>query len=118
MQRKLLTCSVQVTMFLTPPDPEDAPKRKHQKITVNFPIRILSCHATPANIDLPAYSEPDSVDTIDNRSTLFSQSPHSDLSSASAAVQVTDHSNILVTGRHISSPPAYESLIPSGTSGR
>jgi hypothetical protein len=105
-------------MFLDLPDPDDTLNRKHQKITVNFPIRILSCHATPANIDLPAYSEPDSVSTINNGSTPSSQSPHSDIDCDSAPVQVTDCNDIKFAARQSYSPPAYESLITNGASGR
>ena len=105
-------------MFLDLPDPDDTLNRKHQKITVNFPIRILSCHATPANIDLPAYSEPDSVNTINNGSTPSLQSPPSNLGCDTAVVQVTDCNDIMFAARHASSPPAYESLITNGTRGR
>lgn len=117
MQCKQLTCDVQVTMSLNIPDPDPTLIRKHQRITVNFPIRIHSCQATPANIDLPAYSEGNSVNTIKDERTLPLQSPHLDPGCDSAAVQVTDRNNILVTAQHASSPPAYDSLT-NGTSGR
>lgn len=105
-------------MLLDLPDPDETLNRKNQKATVNFPIRILSCHATPANIDLPAYSEPNSINTINSGSTPSLQSPHSDIDHDSALVQVTDCDDIKFAARHAYSPPAYESVITNGASGR
>lgn len=104
-------------MIMNLPDPDSIPEGRNKKITVNFPIRILSCHATPANIDLPAYSEPDSPNTLNNECALPTQAPkpHSDYDSA---VQFADGKDVLSTAHQPPSPPAYDSLVTSDASTR
>lgn len=104
-------------MIMNLPDSNSIPEGRNKKITVNFPIRILSCHATPANIDLPAYSEPDSPNTINNECALPMQPLrlHSDCDSA---VQFADGKDVLFRAHQPPSPPAYDSLVPSDASTR
>jgi len=43
-------------MRLSRPDENDTSKRRHFEISIDSPFNILSCRATQANIELPAYS--------------------------------------------------------------
>lgn len=45
-------------MRLSRPDADDPTKRRHFEISIDSPFHILSCRATQANIELPAYSTP------------------------------------------------------------
>ncbi|KAF2743591.1 hypothetical protein M011DRAFT_410478 [Sporormia fimetaria CBS 119925] len=56
---------IKIVMRLSKPDPNNPAKRRHFEISIDSPFHILSCHATQANIALPAYSspQPSSYDT-------------------------------------------------------
>lgn len=60
----LMTCILQITIVLSQPDPNDSCKRKRHEISINSPFYILSCHATRANVDLPAYNKPEAPGII------------------------------------------------------
>ncbi|KAF2453637.1 hypothetical protein BDY21DRAFT_122868 [Lineolata rhizophorae] len=49
---------IKIVMRLSKPDPNDSSKRRHFEISIDSPFHILSCRATQANTELPAYSSP------------------------------------------------------------
>jgi hypothetical protein len=49
-------------MRLSKPDVNDPTKRRHFEISIDSPFHILSCQATQANIALPAYTSPETLD--------------------------------------------------------
>lgn len=58
-------------MRLSKPDAVDPTKRRHFEISIDSPFHILSCRATQAELELPAYSSPNAPNADPTNSNLF-----------------------------------------------
>ncbi|KAI9881090.1 MAG: hypothetical protein M1830_008248 [Pleopsidium flavum] len=99
---------IKVIVFLTQPDPDDSSKRKHRKICINFPFKILSCQVTPANLDLPAYTDPQ-IASI-SHDVGYSETLRRNLRRNSNAYTLHEPSWKNVESKDIT-PPSYDSIV-------
>jgi len=94
----------QFIISLSLPDLDDSSKRKHQKICINFPFKVLSCHVTPANLDLPAYTDPQTPSI--SREGDYSGTPRRNVSSYTLhEPKMKDAESKDIT------PPSYDSVV-------
>lgn len=54
---------IKIVLRLSKPDEKDSSKRRHFEISIDSPFHVMSCLARQANIYLPAYSAPSSLQT-------------------------------------------------------
>lgn len=117
---------IKIVMRLSKQDPNHPSKRRHFEISIDSPFQILSCRATNANTQLPAYHRPGADSGVSTSPALPCQcsnnrrSPPEGLRSQQAPPYIISSVNAAATRIHTTDlfrlnqqpPPPFDADVP------